>query len=366
MIGEKFFLMKDNQVISVQNSIDTLERESCFNKRRAFGHNKEYIENRLQWSDYPSKKFISDYPIHVDLELASLCDLNCPMCYTITEEFKSSQKAKLMSFELFKKIVRELGDNGVYSIRLSLRGEATLHKNFIEAIHYAKSAGVQEVSALTNGRSLNSVIFCKELVKSQLDWITVSVDGVDETYESIRKPIKFDEIVQGLRNLITLREELNSEKPAIKIQGIWPAVKNNVEKYLKVFSPISDLIYVNPLVDYLLIDKKEEIEYLDNFICPQIFQRLVIFADGKAIPCANDQFGEVVVGDANIDSIYEIWHSKKIQQFREDHVSCQALKKYKTCAECQLPRAREYEEFNYQGKVFKIENYTNRIQKIGS
>ncbi|WP_372998796.1 radical SAM/SPASM domain-containing protein [Sulfurimonas sp.] len=354
------------KINNVQHSIDTEEREDRFNEIRSYGYEEEYKKNRYEWDYNPTNNIVADYPLHVDLELASVCNLNCPMCYTITDDFKNKVNASLMSFELFKKVIDEISQNNVYSIRLSLRGESSLHKNFIECIKYAKEKGIKEVSTLTAGKKLIDKNFVKQMVEAGIDWITVSVDGVDEVYESIRKPIKFDEIKQALRNIVEIKNENTSIKPAVKIQGIWPAVNKNVNKYLDVFTPLTDLIYTNPLVDYLSLDELKDIEYVTNFKCHQPFQRLVIDSNGKVMACANDQMGSICIGDANTMSVHEIWHSEKMQEFRKDHIGNNAIDKYDICKQCQVPRERDYEEIVIKGKIFRIDNYKNRSQKIGS
>jgi radical SAM protein with 4Fe4S-binding SPASM domain len=356
-------IMKIN---NVQNSIDTEQRELKFNEIRSYGCKEAYKKNRYEWEYNPINNVVANYPLHVDLELASVCNLKCPMCYTITADFKTKVKASLMSFDLFKKIIDEISQNNVYSVRLSLRGESTLHKQFIECIKYAKEKGIREVSTLTAGKKLIDKSFVKKMVDAGIDWITVSIDGVDNVYESIRKPIKFNDIKQVLNNIIEIKRENNSVKPAVKVQGIWPAVKQDVKKYLDIFTPLSDLIYTNPLVDYLSLDELKDIEYVEYFKCYQPFQRLVIDSNGKAMACANDQMGDVDMGDANHMSIYEIWNSEKMNNFREDHINHQAINKYNICKQCQIPRARTTEEVKINGKSFIIDNYKNRSQKIGS
>jgi uncharacterized Fe-S cluster-containing radical SAM superfamily protein len=356
------------KVNNVQQSIDTEEREAIFNQRRSYGHERAYSENRRDWSELPLKQIVSDFPLHVDIELSSICNLKCPMCYTITDEFKSKVHTGFMDYELFKKIVDECADGNVFSIRLSLRGEALLHKNFIDCIRYAKDKGIKEVSTLTNGKKLNDKDFCEQIVEAGLDWITVSIDGIDDVYEGIRKPITFNEIKQSMINLKKTRDNKALRKPAIKIQGVWPAVKQNVNAYLDIFTPLSDLIYTNPLVDYLGRDSQGQIEYVPDFVCYQPFQRLVIASDGKALMCANDQIGEVIIGDAMSAmsmTVYEIWHGNILQKVREDHKTHSAIMNYHACQTCQIPRIREYEEVTVKGKIIFIENYKNRTQVIG-
>ncbi|MBI3553495.1 MAG: radical SAM protein [Elusimicrobia bacterium] len=351
------------KVNNVQQSLDTPEREADFNRRRAAGHESEYQKNRREWFENPDKRLVADYPLHVDLELSSACNLTCPMCPTVTDYYKANVDLQLMKFDLFKKLVDEIGPNGVYSIRVSWVGESTMHKRFIDCIKYAKAAGIKEVSTLTNGYKLMAPEFCDQVVESQLDWITVSVDGVDKVYEDIRKPITFKDIQLGLKNLKEARERAGSLKPGIKIQGVWPAVKQNADKYMDVFTPITDLIYTNPLIDYLHNDK--DIEYVPQFTCYQPFQRLVIRSNGDAVMCSNDDMGHTVVGDANTETVHEIWHGKRMGEVRRMHIEQRATSENAVCARCYVPRAREFEEAVVKGRKVFIEGYKGRTQVIG-
>jgi len=79
-----------------QFTLEPLEREAEFERKRGWGVENEYSENRRQWVEYPEQQYVANYPLHVDIELASVCNLRCPMCYTITPEFKKKVNAKLM------------------------------------------------------------------------------------------------------------------------------------------------------------------------------------------------------------------------------------------------------------------------------
>ena len=76
-------------------SMDTEERDSLFEKNKGLGWEKEYLEYRKNWELYPKNLFVSDYPLLIDLELASICNLKCPMCYTISDSFKNKKYSSL-------------------------------------------------------------------------------------------------------------------------------------------------------------------------------------------------------------------------------------------------------------------------------
>ena len=157
-----------------------------FELKRGNGHLLSYILNRIKWHYFPRLHHISKFPSHVDVEISSLCDLNCPMCYTTTEEFKQTVKDRklLMDVELFKKLIDECVKNNLYSIRLSLRGEVFVHPDIFEMLKYAKEKGIKEVATLSHAGKIDEEKF-RKLVNLGLDWLTISFDGVGETYEKI-------------------------------------------------------------------------------------------------------------------------------------------------------------------------------------
>lgn len=343
------------------SDIETDERKEQFEEKRGFGWEDAYQEYRKNWSDYPKQHHVPEYPLLVDIELSTICNLKCPMCYTLTEEFQSSVCKQFMERELFCKIIDEIAGK-VPAVRLSLRGESTLHPEFVSFIHYCKEKGIPEISFLTNGSKLARDYFI-EIAQAGADWITISIDGTGEMYESIRKPLKFEDTLEKLRQIHQVKQELGLIRPVIKIQSIWPAIRENPEEYYNIFAPYVDLIAFNPLIDYLNND--EDILYEDNFICPQLYQRLIISSDGTALSCSNDENGTTIVGDANIETIYEIWHGEKRAAIRRCHEEGR-FKDLEVCRKCYIPRKTEENEFAVvNGRRFAIKNYVNRVQTIG-
>ena len=341
--------------------MDSLEREDLFEKYKGEGWEEGYKVYRDSWVDFAKRKYVSDYPLLVDTELASACNLRCPMCYTISPEFKEKVNVSLMDFGLFKKIIDEIGGK-VPALRLSLRGEATLHPKFIECIRYAKQHGIKEVSSLTHGGKLTREFF-SQIATAGIDWITISIDGVGATYESIRMPIKFSEILQIVKEIKQYKEQNGLHKPVIKIQGVWPAIKENPQLYYDTFKDYVDLIAFNPLIDYL--SKDEDIQYVQNFSCPQQYQRLVIGADGLVMKCSNDEENQEVIGDANKETVFEIWHGEKMNKVRELHKQENGFMQSPVCRKCYLPRQTQNEVTIIDKRKVVIPNYTERTQIIG-
>jgi len=355
--------MSHNVPINKGNySFETPEREALFESYRSEGWEDEYRAYRKNWQEYPKTQQVSDYPLLVDIELSTLCNLRCPMCYTITEEFKARVHAQLMEFDLFTRIIDEIHPH-VPAIRLSLRGEPTIHPRFVDCVKYAKERGIKEVSFLTNGSTLTPRFFT-EVMEAGADWITVSVDGLGETYEAIRKPLKFADILATLKEISEIKRQAGRHRPVIKVQAIWPSISADAQLFYNTIAPHVDLVAFNPLIDYL--GKDAAIVYEEDFLCCQPYQRLVVAADGRVMMCSNDEESSVVIGDATRETIHAIWHGGPLQHYRTLHLQKDGFLQIPLCRKCYLPRKTEDSETTVvNGRVITIKNYLNRPQSIG-
>lgn len=339
-----------------------LWRRVRFHWGRGQGHQIRYLWNRVRWHIYPRLRMAGSFPDHVDLELSSTCNMKCPMCYTVTDEFKDAVPHRNMDYGLFCRIVDQLAAHGVYSIRLSWRGEPTLNRHFVDCVRYAKQAGIKEVESLTNGLRLTPEMF-EELVDLQMDWLTISVDGVGETYEKIRAPARFDDMVEKIRAFHAIKKRKRSLKPVVRVQGVWPAIAEDPRAYFDTFEPIADEVSVNALLDYLHTDR--DVEYIPNFVCPVPFQRLVIGSDGRAFMCINDELGRQPVGDARRESIGGIWTGAPMQKVRRVHMRGKGVETFAPCRACYQPRATVRVPCDVGGRTIVLEELVGRAPVIG-
>lgn len=347
-----------------QFELDTPERIEEFNRKLSMGWEREYADYRRLWKELPAKREIRDYPLLVDLELSSVCNLNCPMCPTASADYKGKVTQGLMDFELAKKVIDEVGGK-VFSLRVSLVGEPTLNPRLLDVIKYGKDRGIREISFLTNGSKLD-IRFFEKLVKAGIDWITISIDGLDEVYNSIRKPLDFNCTLERLSAIKKYKDQYKLAKPVIKVQSIWPAIRTNPTKYYETISPLVDLVAYNSLIDYLEKDSEDIVLFEDNFACSQLYQRIVVCSDGNIKMCSNDEYRNEIVGNAKLQTIYEVWHGKRLNRIREIHNENNGFISIKTCKHCYFPRKTEDIEIAHvNGREFIIKNYVNRKQNIG-
>ncbi|MFC1951531.1 radical SAM/SPASM domain-containing protein [Chloroflexota bacterium] len=337
------------------------KKQLQFSYHRAKGHILSYLRNRAEWYYFPRFHILTDFPNHVDLEISSACDLKCPMCYTRTDEFIQRVPKQFMDFALFKRLVDECVIYRTYSIRISLRGEPFLHPEVIQMIRYAKNAGIKEVASLTNNYRLTPEMF-EQAMKAGLDWLTISFDGLGETYERIRQPSKFEESANKIKEYKRIKDKAASIKPVLKIQSVWPAIKDCAVEYYGLFEPYVDMVASNPLIDYLQKDK--DIEYLEDFDCPVLYQRIAVSSGGIAM-CPNDELGECTFGDATRESLHAVWHGEKISKARWLHREHLGYKELVMCQKCYLPRKTQPVVERIGGRKIEVEKYIGRVEEIG-
>jgi len=64
-------------------------------------------------------------------------------------------------------------------------------------------------------------------------------------------------------------------------------------------------------------NKKKGVQY--SWACPQLWQRMAIWWDGRILPCNHDDDGYLELGKLNSSSIKDSWQSKQLNEYRRLH-----------------------------------------------
>jgi len=291
--------------------------------------NPRYAEYRKNWFEFPQKKILSDFPLHLDVEATNACNLRCIMC---TRNFMT-EKIGNIKWNLFKKVIDEASSYQLPSLKLNFRGEPLLHPDLPKMVKYAKEKGILEVQFNTNGLVLSEQK-SEELIKAGLDKIIFSVDGATkETYEKIRTGSNFDTVVNNIKRLVDLRDRNGLKKPLVRVQMVkMEENKHEVEQFIKMWINVVNRVAITirrePYIKGVGFTKK-----LAHFPCHQIWQRMVVWWTGETFMCCGDWHGEYPLGDANRNSLHDLWHSDKYNHVRHLHTSGK-LEELPICARC--------------------------------
>ncbi|UCD03765.1 MAG: radical SAM protein [Candidatus Woesearchaeota archaeon] len=281
------------------------------------GVDLNYRKYRLKWIYAPKLKLVTKFPLHLDIEASSGCNLRCIMCFNAVKRTPPG----LISWNLYKKIIDEGSKNNLCSIKLNWRGEPLLHPKIVEMVDYAKKKGIIDVQFNTNGQLLDKEK-ADGLIEAGLDRIIFSIDGASkDVYERIRVGGSYDKLTENVEYFLKRKKELNAVKPFVRVQMV--KLKQNeheINKFVDFWEPKVDEVFVNPEIHY-----KENKPYVEGSTivgrkaCSMLWQRLVISYDGKVMMCCGDWKMKSILGDVNKETIHNIWNGKKLNAIRKHH-----------------------------------------------
>lgn len=293
-----------------------------------------------------------EFPKMIVCDLAHPCNAKCSHCvYTNFIELRRHDGGTpFMKPGLFKKIADEAGQYKAF-LRITGAGEPFLHKSILDLVEYAKNKGCK-VGIITNGSIMDDDRITR-LLNCSLDAIEFSVDAADpETYARIRRGLNFDKLVEHVKRFVQLRNQhksktiimcsiVNQPDTGIDIKGVeafWKPLVDNViiRKYLRW----GKLPTGNHAYGDWYLDPRHKIP------CPIPFDRLFLHVSGEARWCIYDvSTFKVRMGDANTQSIKEIWLSKSFQSYRQYHLDGE-WQKIEMCKSCTDYPYRSW-NFNY-------------------
>ena len=132
-------------------------------------------------------------PHRVTVENTHRCNLRCPFCLHTLHQGPSPS----MSAELFDSLARDAFPSA-REVGLSVTGEPMLSPRFDEECRKIADSGARLVT-YTNGTKLASALESEDFRRA-VGGLFVSLDGARaETFDPIRPPGGFDEIVRGIR-----------------------------------------------------------------------------------------------------------------------------------------------------------------------
>jgi len=288
-------------------------------------------------------------PIKVGIEPTTYCNLRCPECPSGLRAF--TRPTGMLKPENFKKTIDQLYKDLIYLL-MYFQGEPYLNKNFLNMIEYASQKGIYTATS-TNGHFLSEFV-AKKTIESGLSEVIISIDGTtQETYQSYRIGGNLQKVIQGVKNLVNAREELNSLTPFIVIQFL--VVKPNehqiediqqlgkdlgVDKVVLKTAQIYDYHEGSSLIPtigkYSRYKKDKQGKYhIKNKMlnqCWKLWHGAEITWDGRVLPCCFDKDAQYLMGSLMDKSFQEIWRGPSYNSFREKLL--QSRKAIDICQNC--------------------------------
>ena len=279
----------------------------------------DYLVHRYKFRTFPKLQKVANFPPYLLIEPTSICNLRCVMCFQIDETFtRDKSMMGLMSWELFTSVVDQAAENGCDAITMASRGEPTLHKRFGEMLHYIRKKGFLDTKINTNATLLNEALI-RDILGSEVANVTFSVDAITaESYEKIRVRGKFDQVLDNIKLFNKIRvEDFPNSKTTTRISGVAVDPDQNPEEMEQFWSDLVDEVVIVPSLPRW--DSYNNPRFMRNEACEILYSRMYVWWDGTCNPCDFDYKSLLTVGNANTQSLVDIWKSEKYTRFRTLH-----------------------------------------------
>src|SRR6201996_3888702 len=194
------------------NRNDTINFLSNLTPRRVWNGIK--VLGSYYFSKWTKRAIQWGYPVSLSFEPTTSCNLRCPECPSGLRAF--TRPTGMLQKDFFRDTIDQLSKDLLYLV-FYFQGEPYLNPSFLEMVEYASGKGIYTATS-TNAHYLSDE-HARRTVESGLDRLIISIDGTtQEVYEQYRVGGKLEKVLEGARNIVKWKKELNSKTPFVFFQ----------------------------------------------------------------------------------------------------------------------------------------------------
>jgi len=288
---------------------------------------------RMTFAAY-TRFWLKRFPHAVRIESTNACNADCAIC----PRRKMTRPVGFMNMDLYRRLIEECGRREVSTVHLHNYGEPLLDPDLFERIKMARAAGIRHVRIFSNGALLTPAAGAR-LIESGLTEIKVSMDGLDEqTFNKIRKGLDLAQVSANLERFVRMRNEKGRRLPRVGVVFTQtPQNEAETPRFLEHWQSRVDKVFVTRVHNWGGRRRTgDEGKPAHNpWPCPRLWQTFTVLWDGRAALCCMDYNGDVVLGDTNRQTIFEIFNGEALARIR----SCffrNDLREVPMCQTCSL------------------------------
>ncbi len=135
------------------------------------------------------------FPVIATFQITNRCNLRCLMC-----NIPNNPEKRVLPLETFTRIVEDLSGMGCCYVSLS-GGEIFTVRNAFEYLAIAKK-NIPSVNVVTNGILVDKEV-AEEIGRTEVDSVSISLDGMKTTHDYIRGDGTFDRVVDAIETIKT-------------------------------------------------------------------------------------------------------------------------------------------------------------------
>ena len=285
----------------------------------SFGHEFIYqlkkLTGKLPKPDY-------NFPQHISIEISSLCNLACVHCPPQNKDFKEHHRQKgNMEIPLFDKVMDEIDQYGPRHIALHKDGEPLLHPQTRDILRRVKKNQNHTVYLTTNAHRLTPEIG-KSILENQINVINFSIGAYSEEFYKKVRGRGFDRVMKNIHGFLDM-VKTSSWKPIILVQIInlpeYDEMPDEIKNFKKYWSKHNVRLQIWDKLNWGVYNSNQT--KINRYPCYSLWKYIFVNSDGKASACCMDWKQDLLIGDANEQSLAEIWKGSQIKELRRKHIN---------------------------------------------
>jgi MoaA/NifB/PqqE/SkfB family radical SAM enzyme len=311
-------------------------------------------------------------PVVYNIETTNACNMLCKMCPRTT---KMTRKVETIKRETFIGILSQLrpwsndewgtwekfvkseykiekdeqSENNFFLyiipkvIQLHGYGDPLLDRNMAEYVKLLTDKGFYSYFSC-NPANINMAA-TERMFENGLSFIKYSIESVDDKkHKEIRgEASNFTESYSRIKQLLDIKAKKNYKTTVIitmlDLNNTWQ--KEEFEKLENAFKGLDVYVYLKSedqqwyRKDY---HGTQSVHWSE--ICKHPWMSMTIKSNAEAAMCMEDYNNEIILGNVQEDSLYDIWNGEKYAKFRMDQID--VAKGFKCNEECDMHLVGEF------------------------
>jgi len=279
---------------------------------------------KLRWAINRGASVLPSYPAKLTVEPTSVCNLQCPACFTGAGEVGRARSP--ISLDLYRRLLAEMGDY-LFQVEFYNWGEPLLAKHIYTMVEEASGRGLSTVISSNFSLPFDAER-AERLVRSGLAVLGVSIDGArQESYEQYRVGGDLETVLRNCRLVRDAKSRLGSSTPRLVWEfHTFPHNTGDIEAArgmaadLGMDFALSKGWVIGPEWDP--DDRWAPREPVMPFPCSWLWHTATVNNDGGVAPCcgtfyAEDDLGRMsTAADDPGPTFMEVWNNPRFQTAR--------------------------------------------------
>ena len=305
---------------------------------------REYLLEKLE-------EYRSPNPVVYNIETTNACNMRCEMCPRTT---MMTRPIETMHSDLFAKIISQLrlwsadewktwqtfvedkyhidrndmSENHFFLhvipkvIVLHGYGDPLLDKNIPDYVGMMTKQGLPSYFSC-NPANINMERTI-ETFQNGLDYVKYSIESVDDLRHKEVRGLQsnFTDSYRKIIQLLDIKAQRNLETTIvitmINLNKSWQ--QEEFERLKDAFKGMDVYVYLKSQDQQWYEDNKNQtqsIHWLE--FCQFPWSSMTIKSNGESVECVEDFNNEVILGNSQTESLYDIWNGERYKKFRFDH-----------------------------------------------